>query len=110
MDGPVILGISWCSRFDTPAADGTVSIAADAYVRGGQEMLARIMNNGAQMIGFNQLIGEPLRGSRQLRMSYATLEQLLAENGDCTAPDPLKAPAPPSLSPGAAAAGSAAEA
>ena len=27
-------------------------------------------------------------------MSYATLERLLSEDGDCTAPQPLKAPAP----------------
>ena len=47
-------------------------------------------------------------------MSYATLERLLAENGDCTAPDPLKAPAPPpparTCAALASAAGSAAEA
>jgi hypothetical protein len=95
MDGPVILGISWYSSFDTPAADGTVSIAADAYVRGGHEVLARIVDASAQVIGLDNSWGTSWGVDGSFRMSYATLERLLAENGDCTAPEPLKAPAPP---------------
>ena len=99
MDGPVILGINWYSSFDTPAADGTVSIAADAYVRGGHEIVARIVNVGTQMVGCDNSWGTSYGVNGSFRMSYATLERLLAENGDCTAPDPLKAPAPPSPQP-----------
>jgi hypothetical protein len=95
MDGPVILGVSWYSSFDTPAADGTVSITADAYVRGGHEVLARIVDAGAQVIGLDNSWGASWGVDGSFRMSYATLERLLAENGDCTAPEPLKAPAPP---------------
>ena len=94
MDGPVILGINWYSSFDTPAADGTVSIAADAYVRGGHEVLARSVDTAAQMIGLDNSWGTSFGVAGSFRMSYATLEQLLSENGDCTAPEPLKAPAP----------------
>jgi papain like protease len=41
MHQPVIVGITWYSSFDTPAANGTVTIAPDAYVRGGHEVLVR---------------------------------------------------------------------
>jgi hypothetical protein len=95
MDGPVILGVNWYSSFDTPAAGGTVSIAADAYVRGGHEVLARIVDAGAQVIGLDNSWGPSFGVDGSFRMSFATLERLLAENGDCTAPEPLKAPVPP---------------
>jgi len=103
MDGPVILGVNWYSSFDTPAADGTVSIAADAYVRGGHEVVARVVDTQAQVIGLDNSWGTSYGANGSFRMSYATLERLLAENGDCTAPEPLKAPtppAPPSPAPG----------
>jgi hypothetical protein len=94
MDGPVILGMNWYSSFDTPAADGTVSITPDAYVRGGHEVLARIVDAGAQVIGLDNSWGASWGVDGSFRMSYATLERLLSEEGDCTAPEPLKAPAP----------------
>lgn len=99
MDGPVILGINWYSSFDTPAADGTVSIAADAYVRGGHEVLARSVDTAAQMIGLDNSWGTSYAVNGSFKMSYATLQRLLEENGDCTAPEPLKAPAPPAPQP-----------
>jgi hypothetical protein len=94
MDGPVILGVSWYSSFDTPAADGTVSIAAGAYVRGGHEVVARIVDAAAQAIGLDNSWGTSYGADGSFRMSFATLGRLLAENGDCTAPQPLNSPAP----------------
>jgi hypothetical protein len=49
----------------------------------------------AQVIGLDNSWGTSWGVDGSFRMSYATLERLLAENGDCTAPEPLKAPAPP---------------
>jgi hypothetical protein len=95
MDGPVILGVNWYSSFDTPAADGTVTIGADAYVRGGHEVVARVVDAEAQMIGLDNSWGTSWGTGGSFRMSYATLERLLSENGDCTAPLPLAAPVPP---------------
>lgn len=94
MDGPVILGVNWYSSFDTPAADGTVSISGDAYVRGGHEILARIVDAEAQMIGCDNSWGSSWGDAGGFKLSFATLERLLEEAGDCTAPQPLKAPAP----------------
>lgn len=94
MDGPVILGFNWYNSFDTPAADGTVSISGDAYVRGGHEVLARIVDAEAQVIGLDNSWGSSWGDTGGFRMSFATLERLLSEDGDCTAPQPLKAPVP----------------
>lgn len=99
MDGPVILGANWYSSFDAPAADGTVSIASDAYVRGGHEVLARSVDTAGQMIGLDNSWGTSYGVGGSFRMSYATLERLLSENGDTTAPQPLKAPAPQPVPP-----------
>ena len=94
MDGPVILGVNWYSTFDTPAADGTVSISGDAFVRGGHEVLARIVDADAQVIGLDNSWSASWGVDGSFRMSFATLERLLSESGDCTAPQPLTAPAP----------------
>lgn len=99
MDGPVILGVNWYSSFDIPAADGTVSITADAYVRGGHEVVARIIDATAQVIGLDNSWGTSYGIEGSFRMSFATLERLLSENGDCTAPEPLTVPAPPAPAP-----------
>lgn len=103
MDGPVILGVNWYSSFDTPAADGTVSVGAGAYIRGGHEVLARIVDADAQTIGLDNSWGTSYGAGGSFKMSFTTLERLLAESGDCTAPQPLKvpapAPAPPAPSP-----------
>lgn len=93
-DGPVILGVNWYSSFDTPMPDGTVSISADAYVRGGHEVLARSVDAAAQVIGLDNSWGTSYGVNGSFRMSYATLERLLSEQGDTTAPQPLKAPVP----------------
>ena len=46
------------------------------------------------MIGLDNSWGTSYGVNGSFRMGFAALEQLLAENGDCTAPQPLKVPAP----------------
>lgn len=101
MNGPVILGINWYSSFDTPDPSGIVTITPDAYVRGGHEIVARVVDVSGQLIGLDNSWGTSYGVNGSFRMSYATLERLLSENGDCTAPDPLKVtpPVPPVPSP-----------
>lgn len=94
-DGPVIIGVNWYSSFDTPAPDGTVSVSADAYVRGGHEIVVRSVDTAAQAIGLDNSWGTSFGVDGSFKMSYATLERLLSEGGDTVAPQPLKAPVPP---------------
>jgi len=98
MNGPVILGVNWYSSFDTPAADGTVAIGGNAYVRGGHEVLVRTVDVASQMIGLDNSWGTGYGVDGSFKMSYATLERLLSENGDATAPLPLKV-VPPTPTP-----------
>ena len=99
MDGPVILGINWYSRstprpLTAPCRSPRMPTSAAATRSWRASSTPRPRWSGATTHGA-LLSGWPAA----FRMSYATLEQLLAENGDCTAPDPLKAPAPPSPQP-----------
>jgi hypothetical protein len=98
MRGPVILGINWYSSFDNPAADGTVSISRAAYIRGGHEVLARIVDVNSQTIGLDNSWGTSWGLAGSFRMGYSTVGRLLAEQGDCTAFTPLQPP-PPSPTP-----------
>ena len=97
MNGAVILGVNWYDSFDTPDPDGLVSITPDAYVRGGHEIVAREVDASRQLIGLDNSWGTSFGVNGSFWMSYATLERLLSENGDCTAPEPLKVtpPVPP---------------
>ncbi len=94
MAGPVMIGSNWYSSFDNPAADGTVTIAPGAYVRGGHEYEAYGVDAAAQMVLCDNSWGASWGDKGMFKMSYATLEQLLGEGGDVTEPVPLAAPVP----------------
>lgn len=93
MAGPVCIGINWYTSFDSPSPDGTVAIAPGATVRGGHEVLVRIVDASAEMIGLDNSWGTSYGVGGSFKMSFSTLAQLLSEEGDATAPSPL-APAP----------------
>jgi hypothetical protein len=95
MTTPVITGFNWYSSFDSPAADGTISISSGAYVRGGHEVLVRGISVGTAnnyVLCDNSWNGWGFNGT--FKFSFDTFERLLAENGDCTVPVPLHQPAP----------------
>lgn len=95
MAGPVLLGIDWYSSFDHPAAAaGVVSIAPGATIRGGHEIVARGVDVTAQMIVMDNSWGTSWGDGGRFQFSFATLERLLADGGDCTVPVPLSQPAP----------------
>lgn len=97
MDGPVIIGISWYTSFDTPAADGTIAIAPGATVRGGHEVLVREVDAANQALGADNSWGTSYGINGSFWLSYATMTQLFAEGADCAEPLPLGAsiqPAP----------------
>ena len=92
---PVITGVNWYDSFDTPDANGVISISANASVEGGHEIVARQIVTASQLVGFWNSWGStwgPLGG--MFYMSYATWERLLGEGGDCAQPLPISQPAP----------------
>jgi hypothetical protein len=99
MSGPVIVGMNWYSSFDTPSADGTVAIDSNAYIRGGHEVVARIVDVASQVIGFDNSWGTSYSVGGSFKMSFATLTRLLSEDGDATQPLPLAAPPSPGPQP-----------
>jgi hypothetical protein len=83
---PAILGCNWYDSFDQPDGNAEVSISPGAQVRGGHEIVAISINTEAQVVGFINSWGTSYGQFGRFWMSYATLEQLLAEQGDFKVP------------------------
>jgi hypothetical protein len=91
----VSIGINWYTSFDTPPSSGLLSITPGATVRGGHEPMLRGIDVEAQTVFGDNSWGEswgPIGGS--FTMGWATLEQLLSEQGDGTVSVPLGTPVP----------------
>ena len=93
-DGPVIVGVSWYSSFDSPASSGLIAISKGAYVRGGHEFLVRGVKVSEKLFLADNSWGSGwgLKGSMEL--TWDTMARLFGEEGDCTVSVPLTAPAP----------------
>lgn len=83
---PVITGINWYTSFDSPDSNGLVAIAPGATVRGGHEVVVVGIDTESQMIALWNSWGLVWGSGGKFYMSYATWEQLLAEDGDVTVP------------------------
>jgi len=92
--GPVGVGVNWYSSFDTPNSSGYVTISSGAYVRGGHEFLVRGVDPSAQRFRADNSWGLSYGVAGSFSFSYATMERLLSEQGDCTRFVPLNVPAP----------------
>lgn len=93
-NGPVIIGVNWYDSFDSPASNGTIAISPNAQVRGGHEVLVRGVDPVAKILRADNSWGTGWGDHGSMQFSYATMDRLLAEQGDCTVPLPLTAPAP----------------
>lgn len=93
-DRPVIVGVNWYDSFDGPDSSGYVTISRNAQVRGGHEFLVRGGKIADRRLLADNSWGEGwgVRGS--FEFSFATMERLLAEDGDCTVAVALDMPAP----------------
>ena len=96
---PVILGVNWYDSFDTPDSSGLISISPGAQVRGGHEILARGIDVDARTVFLDNSWGTDWGVSGSFTMSWATLEQLLAEQGDGTVSIALGSPVPAPAAP-----------
>ncbi len=94
MDGPVLLGINWYSSFDQPAPTGLVTISPGAWIRGGHEIVARGVDVATMSVLLDNSWGAGWGNAGSFSMSFDTLTQLLAEQGDATVPVPALLPAP----------------
>ena len=100
-DGPVAVGVNWYDSFDSPSSDGTVAISPGAQVRGGHEFLVRGTDPAARMFRADNSWGPGWGDAGSFQFSYATMDRLLAEQGDCTVPLPLTvSPPTPTPAPG----------
>ncbi len=92
--GPVGIGSNWYSSMDNPDSSGLVVISPGAYVRGGHEYVCRGKDISKQLLFFDNSWGTSYGAAGSFSYSYATLERLLAEDGDGTVSVPLTQPAP----------------
>lgn len=83
---PVIVGMPWYSTFDEPDASGLVAIGPHATIRGGHEVCADGIDADKELIFFWNSWGGSYGVGGRFSMSFATLERLLGEQGDCTVP------------------------
>jgi len=90
---PVIIGINWYTSFDTPGPDGMVSIGKGATVRGGHEVLVYGLDVDKRVVYCMNSWGPGWGFGGTFLMSWDTLGQLLAEQGDVTVPI-VNAPVP----------------
>ena len=93
---PILIGISWFSSFDTPDANGLVSIAPGANVRGGHELVVDevVVAGSSITIGFDNSWGASWGDAGRGYMSADTFGTLLNLRGDVVVPVPITAPTP----------------
>jgi len=83
---PAIIGCNWYDSMDQPDSNGVVAISPNASVRGGHEIVATSIDTTNQLVGFWNSWGTGWGVGGRFYMSYATVERLLAEQGDFKVP------------------------
>lgn len=91
---PVALGSNWYDSMFEPDADGLVTIGGQASVAGGHEYAADGLDVDRQLVLCVNSWGPQWGLSGRFALGWATLERLLAEQGDGIVPVPLDQPAP----------------
>jgi hypothetical protein len=91
---PVIVGVSWYSSFDTPNANGLITLPAGATVEGGHEFVVDELDVENKRIGFTNSWATDWGLQGRAYIGYADFEKLLANDGDVTVPVALTKPAP----------------
>lgn len=90
----VSIGINWYDSFDNPPSSGLISISKGASVRGGHEPMLRGIDVDAQTFYGDNSWGTSWGVSGSFTIGWATMDRLLAEQGDATVSVPMTQPAP----------------
>lgn len=93
-DWCLIFGVNWYDSFDHPDSNGLITISPGAQVRGGHEILCRVIDVERQLLGCDNSWGTSWGQYGAFWMSWATAERLLAEGGDAVVSIPLGQPVP----------------
>jgi hypothetical protein len=92
---PTLWGVPWYDSFDSPNAEGIVSLPKGAKIRGGHEICALRVIAEHELVGFAQSWGpgygvpDPAMGLSKggaFYIPFAVLSELLAQQGDVTVP------------------------
>ncbi|WP_377271936.1 hypothetical protein [Peterkaempfera sp. SMS 1(5)a] len=89
---PLIVGVNWYEGFDSPDAQGRVSISGS--VRGGHEFLLYGLDADGRRVLARNSWGEGWGASGCFSFSFDDFGRLLSEQGDVTLFVPVTAPAP----------------
>lgn len=81
---PFIMGIDWYDSFDQPGANGLIEISPGASVRGGHELEVIGLDVERQRVRIPNSWGPDWGARGYCEMSFDTLGQLLANDGDVT--------------------------
>jgi len=91
---PVLIGIPWYEQMFEPSSRGYVTIGG--ALAGGHEVVVDSLDEDMQSIGFANSWSASWGQDGWGRMTFATVEQLLSEDGDVTVPHALVvSPIPP---------------
>lgn len=91
-DTPVIVGVDWFEGFDRPDTTGLVTISGQ--VRGGHEFEVVGMDTTAGTFRAVNSWGPSWGDHGYFSFSFADMDTLLGQDGDCTQLLPLSVPAP----------------
>ena len=80
--GPVMLGVSWLTGFDTPDPDGRMHYTGQS--RGGHEIESLELDVENKRIWIDNSWGASFGVEGRAWWSWADFAQVLADNGDCT--------------------------
>lgn len=91
-DAPVIVGVNWYEGFDNPDSNGLVHVSGD--VRGGHEFEVLGLDVDRKLFHAVNSWGQTWGQRGHFWFSFADMDRLLHEDGDCTQLLPLTVPAP----------------